>query len=73
MVKSVASGAVLAIVITLIGAYSLVQSGYIPANSDGKPTWLELWMAQTFALGSMFDMVCSGGSAAGKIGIIHLK
>lgn len=47
MLKGVVSGVILAIVVALIGAYALVRSGYIPANADGKPSWLELWMAQT--------------------------
>jgi mono/diheme cytochrome c family protein len=47
MLKGVVSGVMLAIVVALIGAYALVRSGCIPANADGKPGWLELWMAQT--------------------------
>jgi len=47
MLKGMVSGVLLAIVVGLVGAYALVQSGYIPANADGKPSWLELWMAQT--------------------------
>jgi len=45
--KGVVSGVILAIAVTLIGAYFLVQSGYIPANADGKPAWLEHWVART--------------------------
>jgi cytochrome c len=33
--------------IALIGAYSLVQSGLIPANADAKPGRLETWIAHT--------------------------
>lgn len=42
MLKGVVSGIILTIIVALIGAYALVQSGYIPANADGKPSWLEL-------------------------------
>lgn len=47
MLKGIILGVVLTLAIALIGAYSLVQSGLIPANADGKPGWLELWMART--------------------------
>ncbi len=35
------------LVVALIGAYALVQSGLIPANADAKPGRLEAWMART--------------------------
>ena len=41
------AGAVAAIVVGLICAYGLVQSGLVPANADGKPGGLELWAANT--------------------------
>lgn len=47
MLKSIVSGIALTIGVALIGAYSLVQSGLIPANADAKPGWLETWMAST--------------------------
>ena len=47
MWKCVISGVALTLAIALIGAYSLVRSGLIPANADGKPGWLEIWMAGT--------------------------
>lgn len=40
-------GIVLTLAVLLIGAYALVRSGYIPANADAKPGWLETWMAHT--------------------------
>ncbi len=40
-------GIVLTLAVLLIGAYALVRSGYIPANADAKPGWLETWMART--------------------------
>ena len=40
-------GVVAIIVIGLIGAYVLLQSGLIPANADAKPGGLELWAANT--------------------------
>ena len=33
--------------VALIGAFSLIQSGLIPANADAKPGRLETWMART--------------------------
>ena len=47
MFKSAVIGIVLALALGLIGAYALVRSGYIPANADAKPGWLETWMART--------------------------
>ena len=47
MLKGVVLGVALTIGVALIGAYSLVQSGLIPANADAKPGWLETWMART--------------------------
>src|SRR5665647_824960 len=45
--KGVILGAALTLVVTLIGAYSMVQSGLIPANADAKPGRLETWIART--------------------------
>ncbi len=47
MLKSILLGVVLTLVLALIGAYVLVQSGLIPANADAQPGWLETWMART--------------------------
>lgn len=47
MLKGIFLGIALTLVIALIGSFSLVQSGLIPANADGKPSRLELWMAGT--------------------------
>ncbi|MHB1620964.1 MAG: c-type cytochrome [Sulfuricella sp.] len=47
MLKGIVLGVVLTLAVALIGAYLLVQSGLIPANADGKPSWLETWMART--------------------------
>ena len=47
MLKGVALGVALTLAIAVIGAYTLVQSGLIPANADAKPGRLETWMAQT--------------------------
>ncbi len=47
MFKSVVLGIALTLVLGLIGAYVLVQSGYIPANADARPSRLETWMART--------------------------
>ena len=47
MLKGIFWGVVLTLAIVLIGAFFLVKSGLIPANADGKPSRLELWMAGT--------------------------
>ena len=47
MFKSMALGITLALAVGLVGAYVLVESGYIPANADAKPSRLETWMAHT--------------------------
>ncbi len=47
MLKAVILGVALTLAVALIGAYSLVRSGLIPANADAKPGRLETWMART--------------------------
>ena len=47
MIKNMAWGVILTIAVGLICAYLLVISGFIPANADTEPSWLELWMAST--------------------------
>ena len=47
MFKSVVLGIALTLTIGLAGAYLLVESGYIPANADARPSRLETWMAHT--------------------------
>jgi thiosulfate dehydrogenase len=47
MFKSVVLGIALTVALGLIGAYVLVESGYIPANADARPGRLETWMAHT--------------------------
>ena len=47
MLKGVVLGVALTLVVALIGAYALAQSGLIPANADAKPGQLETWMART--------------------------
>jgi thiosulfate dehydrogenase len=46
MLKGMISGVVLTLLVILLGCYVLIKSGYIPANADGKPGSLELWMAE---------------------------
>jgi thiosulfate dehydrogenase len=46
-VKNIAWGVALTLAIGLIGAFFLVLSGFIPANADTEPSWLEFWMAST--------------------------
>src|SRR5579864_8074463 len=47
MVRGFIIGVVAAILVALVGAYALLQSGLIPANADAKPGGLELWAAGT--------------------------
>jgi mono/diheme cytochrome c family protein len=47
MLKGIFLGVALTLAVALIGAYSLVRSGLIPANADAKPGRLETWMART--------------------------
>jgi len=47
MLKGAILGVALTLAMALIGAYSLVKSGLIPANADAKPGQLETWMART--------------------------
>lgn len=39
------TGVVVSILVLLIGAYLLLQSGLIPANADAEPGGLEVWAA----------------------------
>ncbi|MBV1701445.1 MAG: c-type cytochrome [Hyphomicrobiales bacterium] len=47
MLKGILFGVILTLAIALIGGYALVRSGLIPANADGAPGGLEIWMAST--------------------------
>ncbi len=47
MLKSFIFGVSVTLGVALIGVYGLVQSGFIPANADTKPSRLEAWMART--------------------------
>ena len=47
MFKGIVLGVLLVIFIGLGGGYVLLNSGMVPANADGKPSALELWMAGT--------------------------
>ena len=47
MLKGMVLGVALTLTVALVGAYSLVRSGPIPANADATPGWLETWMART--------------------------
>jgi mono/diheme cytochrome c family protein len=47
MVRGFVLGVIVAVLIALVGAYALLQSGVIPANADSKPGGLELWAAST--------------------------
>ena len=45
--KHFLAGVLTTLVALLIGGYLVLQSGRIPANADGTPSRLELWMART--------------------------
>jgi len=45
--KGVISGIGLTLAAALIAAYTLIQSGFIPANADAQPSSLETWAART--------------------------
>ena len=47
MLKGIILGVALTLAVALLGAYSLVRSGRIPANADATPGRLETWMART--------------------------
>ena len=47
MMRGAIAGAGAVIVVALIGAFLLLQSGLIAANADAKPGGLELWAANT--------------------------
>lgn len=47
MLKGIIVGIAATIIAGLVGAYLLLHSGFIPANADAQPGWLELWMART--------------------------
>jgi thiosulfate dehydrogenase len=47
MLKGIVAGVILAFAIALLGAFLLVRSGFIPANADAQPGWLETWLAGT--------------------------
>lgn len=47
MIRAFLAGMLVAIILAFIGAYVLLQSGYIPANADAQPGGLELWAAKT--------------------------
>jgi thiosulfate dehydrogenase len=47
MTRDFIVGVAAAIIVALVGAYALLQSGFIPANADAQPGGLELWAANT--------------------------
>lgn len=47
MLKGIVLGVALTLAVALVGAYSLLRSGLIPANADAIPGRLETWMAHT--------------------------
>jgi mono/diheme cytochrome c family protein len=53
MIRGIVVGVIATIIVALVGAYALLQSGLIPANADGKPGGLELWAAGTSLDGTL--------------------
>ena len=47
MLRGFIVGVIASIVVALVAAYALLQSGLIPANADAKAGGLELWAAGT--------------------------
>jgi len=47
MARGFIAGVLSTIVVALVLAYLLLQSGYIPANADAEPGGLEIWAANT--------------------------
>ena len=47
MARGFIAGIVVAIVVALVGAWALLQSGLVPANADAKAGGLEIWAAST--------------------------
>ena len=47
MLKGVILGVLATLGVAIVGVFALVQSGFIPANADAKPSRLETWMAGT--------------------------
>jgi thiosulfate dehydrogenase len=43
--KKFIAGIIFSLLAFLIGAYCFVSLGLMPANADGKPPWIEKWMA----------------------------
>jgi mono/diheme cytochrome c family protein len=47
MVRGFIAGIAVALVVAVLGAWLLLQSGLTPANADARPGGLELWAANT--------------------------
>ena len=47
MLKAALAGVILTLALLIAATFVLVESGYIPANADAPPSWLETWMART--------------------------
>jgi hypothetical protein len=47
MFRAFVYGALVTILIALVGGYFVLRNGIIPANADATPGWLETWAAET--------------------------
>lgn len=44
--KKFLAGVIVILVVLVVGAYAFISFGCMPANADGKPPWIEKWMAR---------------------------
>ena len=44
-VKAFGAGILATLIVLAVGGFVMLKSGLIPANADGKPLPLEVWMA----------------------------
>jgi thiosulfate dehydrogenase len=65
------AGILATIVVALVLAYLLLQSGYIPANADAEPGGLELWAANT-SLGATLRREAPSGPNPATLSDDHL-
>ena len=45
--KAFGAGVIATLIVLAVGGFVMLKSGLIPANADGKPLPLEVWMAKT--------------------------
>ena len=60
MLKGFIAGVIAAILVGVVGAYVVLESGLIPANADAKPGGCELWAAGTSLSATLRDQAPKG-------------